>query len=130
VPGMWPPTMRGKTKRDQRRRAALTSNDAATPILVPVAGELIAKSALSISGGTRRCPARRAVLGRSVSRHREYPFVERDGGVMRDAGDVNLQPVRCRGDGQRPAALNAISRNNSKRERLQVVGAGFQLAFA
>jgi hypothetical protein len=96
--------------------AALTSNDAAIPILVPVAVELIAASALSMPGGARRCPARRAVLGRSVSRHREYPFVERDGGAMRDAGDVNLQPVGCLGDGQRPAALNAISRNNSKRE--------------
>ena len=52
-----------------------------------------------------------------VSRHREYPFVERDGGAMRDAGDVNLQPVGCLGDGQRPAALNAISRNKSKREK-------------
>src|SRR5580693_1244117 len=109
--------MRDKTNAPRAPPAALTSNDAAIPIPVPVAVELIAASALSMPGGACRCPARRAVLGRSVSRHREYPFVERDGGAMRDAGDVHLQPVGCLGDGQRPAALNAISRNKSKREK-------------
>jgi hypothetical protein len=37
-------------------------------------------------------------------------------------GDVNLQPVGRLGDRQRSAALNASSRNNSKREKTQVVG--------
>ena len=105
------PTMCDKTNATSAPPAALTSNDAATPILAPVPVELIAASALSMPGGARRRPARRAVLGRSVSRHREYWFVERDGGAMRDAGDVNLQPVGRLGYGQRPAALNAISRN-------------------
>jgi hypothetical protein len=110
--------MRDKTNVTSAPPAALTSNDAAIPILVLVAVELIAAWAVSMPGGARRCPTRREVLGRSVSRHREDPFVERDGGAMRDAGGVNLQPVGCLGDGPRPAALNAISRNNSKRERL------------
>jgi hypothetical protein len=35
-------------------------------LLVPAAVELIAAAALSTPGGARRCPARRAVLGRSV----------------------------------------------------------------
>lgn len=42
--------MRDKTNATSAPPAALTSNDAATPILVPVAVELIAASALSMPG--------------------------------------------------------------------------------
>ena len=69
------PTMCDKTNATSAPPAALTSNDAATPTLAPVAVELIAALALSMPGSPRKRPARRAVLAAA------YPAIANTGSL-------------------------------------------------